>query len=259
MTAIIDIVDGKSSTAAATPPGNVHGSMGRAMVPSGASTGAHEAVELRDGNKPLHGQGRREGRGRGQRRAMRQHLRHGCRGPDRARQGHDRSWMAPPTRQARRQRHSRRLAGGGPRRCPVERPAALPLCRRCRRPAAAGADDEHHQWRRACRQPDRLPGIHDHAGRRRTLADAVRMGARSSTRSRRNWKAAATTPMSATRAALRPISRRAGCARLHHEIDREGRLPAGRGHVTWRSIAPPPSSSRTASTTMKARVKRSLA
>ena len=32
--------------------------------------------------------------------------------------------------------------------------------------AAAGADDEHHQWRRACRQPDRLPGIHDHAGRR---------------------------------------------------------------------------------------------
>jgi hypothetical protein len=33
----------------------------------------------------------------------------------------------------------------------------------------AGADDEHHQWRRACRQPDRLPGIHDHAGRRAEL------------------------------------------------------------------------------------------
>ena len=33
-------------------------------------------------------------------------------------------------------------------------------------PRAAGADDEHHQRRRACRQPDRLPGIHDHAGRR---------------------------------------------------------------------------------------------
>ena len=31
---------------------------------------------------------------------------------------------------------------------------------------AAGADDEHRQRRRACRQPDRLPGIHDHAGRR---------------------------------------------------------------------------------------------
>ena len=33
------------------------GSMGRAAVPSGASTGEHEAVELRDGEqKPLHGQ-----------------------------------------------------------------------------------------------------------------------------------------------------------------------------------------------------------
>ena len=27
------------------------GAMGRAIVPSGASTGAHEAVELRDGDK----------------------------------------------------------------------------------------------------------------------------------------------------------------------------------------------------------------
>ena len=33
------------------------GSFGRAMVPSGASTGAHEAVELRDGGKPLLGKG----------------------------------------------------------------------------------------------------------------------------------------------------------------------------------------------------------
>ena len=41
-----------------------------------------------------------------------------------------------------------------------------------------GADDEHHQRRRACRQPDRHPGIHDHAGRRAgSCADAVRMGA----------------------------------------------------------------------------------
>ena len=34
-----------------------------------------------------------------------------------------------------------------------------------RRPAA-GADDEHPQRRRPRRQPDRLPGIHGHAGRR---------------------------------------------------------------------------------------------
>ena len=35
------------------------GARGRAAVPSGASTGAHEAVELRDGDKaPLRRQGR---------------------------------------------------------------------------------------------------------------------------------------------------------------------------------------------------------
>src|SRR5262245_4239803 len=34
------------------------GAMGRAAVPSGASTGAHEAVELRDGDKKrFHGKG----------------------------------------------------------------------------------------------------------------------------------------------------------------------------------------------------------
>jgi enolase len=33
------------------------GSFGRAAVPSGASTGAHEAVELRDGGKPFQGKG----------------------------------------------------------------------------------------------------------------------------------------------------------------------------------------------------------
>ena len=43
---------------------------------------------------------------------------------------------------------------------------------------AAGADDEHHQWRHACRQPDRFPGIHDHAGRRGFLlgSAALRFG-----------------------------------------------------------------------------------
>jgi len=31
------------------------GSLGRAAVPSGASTGTHEALELRDGDKKLYG------------------------------------------------------------------------------------------------------------------------------------------------------------------------------------------------------------
>ena len=44
------------------------GTIARAAVPSGASTGAFEAVELRDGDEPLPRQGRREGRRRGPRR-----------------------------------------------------------------------------------------------------------------------------------------------------------------------------------------------
>ena len=64
---------------------------------------------------------------------------------------------------ARRQRHPRRLARRRQAPPPRVRPAALPLCRRRRRPHPAGADDEHHQRRRPCRQPDRHPGIHDHA------------------------------------------------------------------------------------------------
>ena len=33
---------------------SINGCMGRAAVPSGASTGIHEAVELRDGNKDIY-------------------------------------------------------------------------------------------------------------------------------------------------------------------------------------------------------------
>ena len=46
------------------------GSLGRAAVPSGASTGAHEAVELRDGDPArFHGKRGAPGRRRRQRRA----------------------------------------------------------------------------------------------------------------------------------------------------------------------------------------------
>jgi hypothetical protein len=90
-----------------------------------------------------------------------------------------------------------------------QRPAALPLCRRQPGLAPAGADDEHHQWRRSCRQSDRHPGIHDHAGE----GDALRRGAAHGHRGLPSPCAAscttpATTPMSATRAASRPTSHR---------------------------------------------------
>jgi enolase len=62
MTAIIDIIAREILDSRGNPTVEVDvmledGSMGRAAVPSGASTGAHEAVELRDGGKRYLGKG----------------------------------------------------------------------------------------------------------------------------------------------------------------------------------------------------------
>ncbi|EKF40303.1 phosphopyruvate hydratase [Nitratireductor indicus] len=62
MTAIIDIVGREILDSRGNPTVEVDvvledGSMGRAAVPSGASTGAHEAVELRDGGERYLGKG----------------------------------------------------------------------------------------------------------------------------------------------------------------------------------------------------------
>ena len=73
MTAIVDIIGREILDSRGNPTVEVDvvledGSIGRAAVPSGASTGAHEAVELRDGDKAaLSRQGRAEG-GRGRQR-----------------------------------------------------------------------------------------------------------------------------------------------------------------------------------------------
>ncbi len=62
MTAIVDIIAREILDSRGNPTVEVDvvledGSMGRAAVPSGASTGAHEAVELRDGGKRYLGKG----------------------------------------------------------------------------------------------------------------------------------------------------------------------------------------------------------
>src|SRR5689334_23046105 len=63
MTAIVNIVGREILDSRGNPTVEVDvlledGSLGRAAVPSGASTGAHEAVELRDGDKARYlGQG----------------------------------------------------------------------------------------------------------------------------------------------------------------------------------------------------------
>src|SRR5271154_6838977 len=62
MTAIVDIVAREILDSRGNPTVEVDvtledGSFGRAAVPSGASTGAHEAVELRDGGPEWGGKG----------------------------------------------------------------------------------------------------------------------------------------------------------------------------------------------------------
>ena len=62
MTAITDIIAREILDSRGNPTVEVDvmledGSLGRAAVPSGASTGAHEAVEMRDGDERYNGKG----------------------------------------------------------------------------------------------------------------------------------------------------------------------------------------------------------
>ena len=160
------------------------GAAGRASVPSGASTGEHEAVELRDAD-PVRYQGK------GVLRAVANITdeiepalfgmdAYDQVGIDRAMLGARRHAQQEP---ARRQRAARRFARHRARRRRGLRAATLPLPRRAAGRRAPGADDEHPQWRRARGEQRRLPGVHDHARRRRRASPRrYAWASRSSTR-----------------------------------------------------------------------------
>ena len=180
------------------------GVIGRAAVPSGASTGAHEAIEKRDGG-PRFG-------GRGVRQAVEA--------------ANGEIFDALSGFDAEDQLAIDRVLvelDGTPNKCRLGAnailgvslacakaaaaeagDAALPLCRRRLRPHPAGADDEHHQWRGARRQPDRHPGIHGDAGRRG-------LGDRGDSRRRRN---------------LPRLAQEARRCRAQHQCRRRGRVCA---------------------------------
>ena len=129
--------------------------------------------------------------------------------PARARSAPARSRRHGEQEAARRQRHSRRVDGRGQGRSQRAGRAALSLYRRGGSDAAARADDEHHQWRRACRQSDRLPGIHDRAGGRLEHRRGGAHGRRSvSCAEARAEGRGPQHQLSATRAASLPISPR---------------------------------------------------
>ena len=134
-------------------------------MPSGASTGAHEAVELRDGDK-------RRYSGKGVLKAVEAvngEIFDALAGMDAEDQrGIDAALIKLDGTKNKSRLGANAILGVS---LAVAKAAAetsgLPLYRYiggAARACAAGADDEYRQRRRACRQPDRHPGVHDHAG-----------------------------------------------------------------------------------------------
>ena len=144
-----------------------NGSMGRAAVPSGASTGEHEAVELRDGDKSRYlGKGtqnavshvngeiaeRLHGKDATQQAEIDRLMIELDGTPNKGRLGANAILAVSMAARARRGR--------------LRAHAALPLSGRRRRAPAAGAHDERPQRRRARGQFRGRAGVHDRALRR---------------------------------------------------------------------------------------------
>ena len=154
------------------------GAMGRAIVPSGASTGEHEAVELRDDDKKRY-------LGKGVLKAVENVngeiaealAELGRVRSARARRQDDRAGWHRQQRplganailggfDGRRARQCRSLG-----RCPSIAISAAPAAN-----TAADADDEHPERRRARRQQCRFSGIHGDAGGRAIVFRSAALG-----------------------------------------------------------------------------------
>ena len=222
------------------------GSVGRAAVPSGASTGAHEAVELRDGDKARYG-------GKGVLQAV----------------ANVTDTIAPgaatgSTRPTRPGIDALLIdLDGTPNKGALGANAILGVSLACAHAAAAaydlplyrylggvgatdpaGPDVQHPQRRQARPGLDRLPGVHGHAGRRRRPTPRRCAPApRSSRRCARSSTTRATRPARATRAASRRRCRRTR-PRSRSSCARSRRPATGRARTSRsRSTRPRPSSS----------------
>ena len=155
------------------------GAMGRAAVPSGASTGEHEALELRDGDKARY-------LGKGVLKAVAnvneiiaEHI-EGLPATDQV--AVDKAMLELDGTPTKSKLGANAILGVSlavaKAAANAARPAALQVPRRPEREGAARADDEHHQRRRALGCADRFPGVHDHAEGRADLqrSPALRRG-----------------------------------------------------------------------------------
>ena len=143
-----EVLDSRGSPTVAVEVTLADGTVGQAMVPSGASTGINEAIELRDGDKKRFG-------GKGVLKAV-EHVNtdiaRALKGVDAERPARDRPRADCAGRhaeqgQARRQCHPRCLAGVRPRGRNGAWRAPLPLPGRRRCPCSAGADVQHLERR----------------------------------------------------------------------------------------------------------------
>ncbi len=175
MTEIVDIVGREILDSRGNPTVEVDvtledGSFGRAAVPSGASTGAHEAVEKRDGDAKRYG-------GKGVTHAVDAvngeifDALSGFEAEDQRRI--DGILIALDGTANKSRLGANAILGVSLATAKAAAISAqLPLYKYvggARRRRAAGAADEHHQWRRPRRQSHRHPGIHDPADRRADL------------------------------------------------------------------------------------------
>ena len=192
------------------------GASGRAIVPSGASTGSFEATELRDGGERFGGKGVLHAVANVEGRDRRAAPRLGGARPAGDRPGDDRPRRLPGQVAPRRERDPRRLAGGGASRRRRARGESVPLrgWHRCPRPA--GTADERAERRRARRQQRRLPGVHDRPARRRLLRRGTALGIGDLPRAARGPPGAWPLDSSRRRGGFRPRTsprtrRRCGC------------------------------------------------
>ena len=147
-------------------------------MPSGASTGEHEAVELRDGGDRYGGKGVQQAVG-----FVNAEIAGVLEGFDALDQRSiDRELLDLDGTDNKARIGANAILGTS---LAVAKAAAdhlelaaLPLRRGRQRPRAAGADDERAQRRRPRRQHDRLPGVHDHAGRRALVQRGAAVGHR---------------------------------------------------------------------------------
>ena len=233
------------------------GSFGRAAVPSGASTGAHEAVELRDGGKPFLGKGVTKAV-----EFVNGEIFDEVQGMDALDQiGVDRAMIELDGTPNKGRLGANAILGVS---LAVAKAAAesseLPLYRYVGGPNAhvlpvpmmniinGGAHADN---------PIDMQEFMILPVGAESMAHAVQIGSEIFHTLKKGLAGRRPQHQRRRRGRLRaePQIGRGG-ARLHRQVDREGRLQAGRGRLPRRSTAPRPSTSRAASTTWTARARR---